>query len=96
VPTALVAALITSRVDDMDKGVAKRVIDEIVKCNAALSALEVVAREIPDPVQRDAARRAILEAAGILSTEVMYDITSEYPDLHPYPPSTGGLDRPTQ
>jgi hypothetical protein len=80
----------------MDKDLAKRLIEEIVKCNAVLSAAEVVAREIPDPVQRDAARKAFMEAWGIVSTEVMFDITSEYPDLHPYPPSSGGLDRPTQ
>lgn len=80
----------------MDKDLAKRLLDQLVKCHEAMSAAEVIAREIPNPAQRDAARKAIIEAAGVLSTEVMFDVTLEHPDLHPYPPSSGGLDRPTQ
>jgi hypothetical protein len=48
----------------MDKNLARRVIDEIVKCNGALSAPEVVVVEMPDVIQRDAARKAILAAAA--------------------------------
>lgn len=78
----------------MDKDLAKRLMDQLVKCHEAMSEAEVIAREISDPSHREAARKAILEAAGVLSTEVMFDITAEYPELHPYPPSKGGRERP--
>ena len=71
----------------MDKDVAKQLMEALRRCHADMDAAEVLARAISDPTEQMRIRDAIMQAGGVLYTEVMFGIISEYPDLDPYPTS---------
>ena len=67
----------------IDRAVASKLVDAIQECGKAIDRAEVVARDIADPVERDRVRKAIMQAWGVLFTEVEFGITADYPDLDP-------------
>jgi hypothetical protein len=71
----------------MDKVIAAELVDAIQECQKAIDRAEVVARGIPDQQERDRVRKAIMQASGMLYTEVVLGISVDYPDLSPLPKS---------
>ena len=69
----------------MDKEVAQRLIDDIVKCHRALNVADETARSCSDESEQLRMRRALAEASGLLTAEIIMEIIRVYPDLDPYP-----------
>ena len=67
----------------IEKAVAAKLVAAIEECNRAINQAEVIAREIAEAEERDRVRKAIMQAGGVLYTEVVFGISNDYPDLDP-------------
>lgn len=71
----------------MNRGIAEKLMGELLKCHKVLDDIEFLAREIEDESSRTALRKAIIFSSSTLYTEAMGRIISRFPDLEPFPVS---------
>ena len=68
----------------MDKSVAKKLIDECMKCYEALESAELLAKGIEDKEEQIAVTKSILLTACQLEEGLMSKIVTKYPELNPF------------
>jgi hypothetical protein len=69
----------------MDREVAQRLVEDVVKCHKALDIADETARSCSDEAEQLRIRRALAEASGLLTAEIIMEIIRVYPELDPYP-----------
>ena len=69
----------------MDRDLAQRLIGDIVECHKTLDIADQTARSLSDESEQLRIRRALAEASGVLTAEIIMEIIRVYPDLDPYP-----------
>jgi len=68
----------------MDKTVAKKLMDDCMKCYEALESAELIAKQIEVAEEQVAVIKSILLIASELEEGIMLQLVKQYPDLNPF------------
>lgn len=68
----------------MDKAVAKRLLDDCMKCYEALESAEIIAKDIEEADEQVAITKGILLIASELEEGLMSKIVKQHPGLNPF------------